>query len=170
MFIRSLFAAAVLPLAFASAAQAQALGNYRGTQANGAYISMTLSKDMKTGLPEITDMSLEIKGTCKPSGTVDTGWGVGLQVDVKNNKASFTFGAGYPYLYVTASMTFSGNSVAGTITSYTPVFTPVAIGHPTAAQFCTAAQQSFKMTYSGANALPDLPAGFTFIAGPARAP
>ena len=148
MFIRTIAAA----LLVSGAALAQANGNYSGTEADGSAISMTVATDASTGLPEITGFSVGIMGTCKPSGTVNTSWGWGPNVDVVNNQAKF--GLNFIYDDSQISLTFgANNTVSGTVQSVTSILASVPKGFPKRALFCSSPLQSFTMTYTGPAAI-----------------
>ncbi len=162
MFIRTIVAASGVALAFAGAAQAQALGNYSGTQANGAGISMTVATDTTTGSPEITGFGVSITGNCRPSGSINTGWGIGPNVDFAHGKARFVFGNGYPYLFLNVVLSVdSSNNVTGTIVESTPSFAAYT-KFPKKAIFCSVPKQSFTMTYQGMNAI-KMPAHTNYV-------
>lgn len=148
MFVRTIAAALLL----SGAALAQANGNYSGTEANGAGISMTVATDTTTGLPEITGFSVGITGNCKPSGMVSTSWGFGPNVDIVNNKAKVALNFIYDDSQV--SLAFgANNTVSGTVQSVTPILLAVTKGFPRRALFCFSPKQSFTMTYQGAAAV-----------------
>lgn len=153
MLIRTLTLAGAACTLLASAASAQALGNYSGTQANGAGISMTVTTDSATGKPEITSFGVSITANCKPSGSINTGWGIGPNVDFSSTgTAKFVFGNGYPYLYLNVALSVdANNNVTGTITEATPSFASYTT-KPSRAIFCSVPKQSFTMSYTGAAA------------------
>ena len=164
MLVRAVLAGCVASLAFghADSARAQALGNYAGTQANGASINFTVATDSSNGDPEITSFGLGIAGTCTGNTTVNTGIGVGFATDIVADKAHLLFDGNQTYF--TAAVTFApgGNTASGTITTYTVIFAPKPSGHPTKALFCHTGAQTFTVSLSSAAAV-SLPAGMAVV-------
>lgn len=138
-------------LLLSGAAHAQALGNYSGTLANGASISMTLTADPTTGAPQVTSMGISIQGNCKPSGTVNEGWGWNPGVDFIKGKLSYSTDTGYAYFYVKLTGTASGSTISGTISESTPIFAPWT-KQPKSALFCSSGPQAYTLTYQGTTA------------------
>ena len=118
-----LIAAAILCV-FAAApmirANAQRVGTYSGTQANGATFSLTVTQKKKTF--ELSGLGVGITTTCPDGEKINEDTGIGFEpVPIPNPNFTFELLAN-PELYVKAVMTFDDatQSVSGTIASYVP--------------------------------------------------
>ncbi len=142
-------------------AHAQTAGTYSGTQANGANLSVTVGMDPNNGALAITALNVGIIGDCNPgTTTVNTSWGLGLNQDLTGRSAKVVYS--FNYLYTEVSLKFSGSSVTGTVTSYTPIFASVDSGRPKKAVFCTSPKQSFTATLGAPQAASHTPRGIAY--------
>jgi len=149
----SLFLASVAALSFATGAQAQKVGTYSGTADDGTFISFSVTKPGANF--QFTNGDVNFQAQCtNPNRVANEGWGFFLGQDIV--AGSNPFHSGNDYYDVTGSMHFvNNNTIKGTITSVTAVFTPS--DPPKNAQFCKSAKQSFTLTFSpapGRNQLP----------------
>lgn len=141
-------AVALLP----GSATAQTPGKYVGTTADKQTITWTVAKDAASGKLYISSLSYNIATKCQPgNSTFNTGWGVGADAKgrtIAAGKAAYLYAFGY--LYVTANLVFSGNTVTGAIASETPTFAPIASGAPRKSVFCRSLKQNFTASFTTA--------------------
>jgi hypothetical protein len=126
-----------LATALPAAAQAQLVGTYNGTQANGAPISLTVTKKTL----DLSGLGVGITTTCPDAEKINENTGIGFQ-PVPIPKPKFTFELlANPELYVKAVMTFDDatKSVSGMITSYVPALDTFT-KHPRQSETCISAQ------------------------------
>ena len=153
--------AAAAATALLSPACAQTAGTYTGSQANGANLSVTVGTDPNNGALAITGLGVGIIGSCKPgTTTANTGWGLGLTQDLTGPSAKVVYS--FDYFYTELSLKFSGNTVTGTVTSYTPIFATVDSGRPKKAVFCTSPKQSFSATLGAPQVAQHSPKGVAY--------
>ena len=142
-------------------ASAQTAGTYSGMQANGANLSVTVGTDPNNGALAITALGVGIIGSCKPgTTTANTGWGLGLNQDLTGSSAKVIYS--FDYFYTELTLKFSGNTVSGTVTSYTPIFADVNSGRPKKAVFCTSPKQTFSATLGAPQARTGAPKGVAY--------
>ena len=148
-------------LSICTNACAQTAGTYTGSQANGANLSVTVGTDPNNGSLAITALGVGIIGSCTPgTTTVNTGWGLGLTQDLTGSSAKVTYS--FDYFYTQLTLNFSGNTVTGTVTSYTPIFAAVNSGRPKKAVFCTSPKQSFSATLGAPQTKTRTPKGVAY--------
>ena len=151
---RLILASAILA-ASAGAASAQQAGTYSGSMADGTNISFTIGTDGQTGALQVTAASIGVSDTCNPGAfSYNTGWGLGGDgTDLSGNKGSYTYSFGY--LYVTATLSFSGANLKGTVENATPTLIPPATGsgEPKKAAYCSSKKQAYTATLQPAGAL-----------------
>ena len=136
-------------------AQAQVAGNYAGTTADGSNITFTVDTDSNTGKLEIAGFGLNANEACSGNTTLSTDWGFFMGQDITNGTASLLYPNGFydQYLYITGSVTFTGQTASGTVASVYPALkAKLKKGQPTmptAALFCKSLSQSFTASYIG---------------------
>lgn len=158
----ALAAVAAMPLA----ARAQQAGVYSGTTADGNTITFTIGTDSNTGALQVTALGFGLTDTCNPGGfTYSTGWGLGGDgTDLTGSTGTYNY-TGYGYLYVSATLKFTGNTLTGTILNATPtLIQPTTAGsEPKKAAYCSGKKQKFIATYSASAAkMPGRPVGITY--------
>lgn len=146
MFRNSLLLAAFASLAVTSAVAAPKVGFYTGTSEDGAFISFEVIADGAKFEFSNVDVNMQPKCT-HPNRTASEGWGFFLGQDIVDGDNPFH--SGNDYYDTTGTLHFTGpNTIKGTITSVTAVFTPT--DPPKKAQFCKAAKQAFTLTFQTA--------------------
>jgi len=142
-------------------ASAQQVGTYAGKTANGDFIEVLVAKDTGTGKLELTDISYDFTATCAATGgKVVTSYGIGLETDIVNHKA--TFESEGISLWVTGNIDFETvNEATGKIRSLIAAFKPGMTegATPTAAEFCVSASQTFSVTFQTNPAAAVAPSG-----------
>ena len=141
-------------MAVSHAALAQQAGTYSGTAKDGSNISFTIGMDTTTGALQVTGVGIGLIDTCNPGGfTYNTGWGLGGDgTDLTGSTGAYNFS--YGYLYVTATLKFSGNTLTGTVENATPTLVEPASGsgEPKKVAYCSSRKQTFKATLQSGNA------------------
>jgi hypothetical protein len=167
------FVMPALGLVIASAAQAQQIGNYTGTTADGSSVTITVAQDPNNENLEVKVISFGITALCQKSKETlyYIGIGLGDGSDIVDGKFSYT-SSGFFDINLVTSMTFHGaQSVKGKVGVNFAAFNP-AIGHQTLTdkvQVCVSKNQSFSATFSGTEGGLDLPAGTMTVRGPSGA-
>lgn len=170
MRLSKLFVTSALGLLAASAAQAQAIGNYTGTTADGSSVTITVAQDPNNANLEIKVIAFGISALCEKSKETLNyiGIGFGDGYDIVNGKFSYV-SSDFSNIDLVTSMTFHGTqSVKGRVGVNFAAFDP-AIGHEkltTKVQACVSPTQTFSATNGGDSAGLDLPAGTVTIGGP----
>jgi len=141
--IAILISSALISIAPIGALDAQTVGTYHGTSADGANITMQVTET--SGVFYFGSANVEMLADCThPVRTADEAWGFSLGQAIvagTNNVHS-----GNDYYNTDLALHFANNKVIkGTITSETAVFVPGPTP-PKAAQFCKAAKQAFTLT------------------------
>jgi hypothetical protein len=138
----------------AGGASAQSAGSFAGSSLDGNTISLTVTQSGSTFT--VAGMSVGMSAFCKKTGdTMNEGWGFFSGADISTGAADFT--SANDYYYITGSMHFVGsNTIKGLITSYTATFQP-GMTPPKAAQYCTAAKQTFTLTKEAPGKMIPLP-------------
>jgi hypothetical protein len=147
--------AALAAISWASAGEAQQVGTYSGTTADGNGLSFTVGIDQNTGAYEFTGAGIGFTAYCKKSNyDFNTGWSFGLGQDIVSGSNNVVVNANqYNYFYINYNLTFTdNNTIQGTVNSDTAVFEP---GEPpTKADFCKAPKnQTFTATFQTAGQL-----------------
>jgi len=141
---------ALISIALIAAAQAQKVGTYSGTAADGTFISFSVTES--GGIFSFANGDVNFQAQCThPSRVASEGWGffLGQQIVPGTND----FHSGNDYYDTRGSMHFVNNKVIkGTITSVTAVFVPGA-DPPKNAQFCKSAKQTFTLNFQTAPTL-----------------
>jgi hypothetical protein len=144
--------ACTLLCAIGTGAEAQKIGTYYGTSADGQFLDFTVGQDTNTNSIAVLEAGINFDAACN-GGNPDLiqSWGLGFTQDIANRKADFVFDG--QDIYVNANMVFSkdGNTVTGTIDTRVVGFAP-STGAPTKSEFCQSAKQAFSATYSSAAA------------------
>ena len=122
--------------------QAQKVGTYSGTSADGGFISLKV--EQPGGVFTFTAGDVNFMPHCThPSRIASEGWGFSLDIPIVSGTNDFH--SGNDYYDTRGSLHFVNNKVIkGTITSVTAVFVPGA-DPPNAAQFCKSAKQAFTL-------------------------
>ena len=132
----------------AGAASAQQAGTYSGTATDGTNISFTIGTDSATGALQVTAVGIGLSDTCNPGAfTYNTGWGLGGDgTDLNGSKGTYT--SSFGYLYVAATLSFSGTTLKGTVENATPTFVaPTSgTGEPKKAAYCSSKKQTYTAT------------------------
>lgn len=155
MVRNTVFAAAALAC-FAGTADAQKVGTYSGTAADGTFISFSVDKNGTGGSFRFTNGDVNFEAKCThPARTASEGWGFFMGQDIV--AGANPFHSGNDYYDTRGTMKFAGaHTLKGSITSVTAVFTPNG-DPPTKAQFCKSAKQSFILTFQNAPGRKQLP-------------
>jgi hypothetical protein len=154
-----------LAMLFSGAAEAQHIGTYTGTTADGAAVNITVDKDTGTGNFEVTLLSFGVDMACSKSGeTLSTlGIGLGTGHDIVNHQFHYS-SANFTDISLVTDMTFHGtDGIKGTVAAAVAAFNP-ALGHDTFAkmiQRCADPNQTFTATRTSAPARPMPPAAVT---------
>lgn len=160
----SIALAALGALSFAAPGQAQQVGTYSGTTADGSGLSFTVGTDPNNGAFEFTGAGIGFNAFCKRSNyDWGTGWGFGLSQDIVSGSNNVVVNANsYNYFYINYKLTFvDANTIQGTVNTVTAALEPG--DPPTKADFCKAPKnQSFTATFQGAGLFKPPPAG-TFV-------
>lgn len=168
-FVKS-FVISVLSVFAASAAQAQAIGNYTGTTADGSSVTITVAQDPNNANLEVKVIAFGVNLLCEKSKETLNYIGIGLGdgYDIVDGKFSYA-SSGFFDIDLVTNMTFRGSqSVKGRVGVNFAAFNP-AIGHETLitrTQACVSPNQTFSATNTGHGASLDLPAGSVTIGGP----
>ncbi len=166
LFAKS-FVISALGVFAASAAQAQAIGTYTGTTADGSSVTITVAQDPNNANLEIKVIAFGVSLLCQKSKETLNYIGIGFNdgSDIVDGKFSYTSSDFFDIDLVT-SMTFHGSqSVKGRVGVNFAAFQP-AIGHEkltTKVQACVSPTQTFSATNTGHEAGLDLPAGTVTI-------
>lgn len=141
---------AAAALLAASNAQAQRIGTYTGTTADGAVVYVGVAQDPNNSNLEVTSLTFGIIMPCAKSGETLSYISMGLSDghDIVDHKFSYSSSNVF-YVDFLADMTFAGNnslkgSVAGAFAAFNPAF-----GHDTfvkQVQRCFNPRQSFTAT------------------------
>jgi hypothetical protein len=121
-------------------AQAQMVGTYNGTQANGATFSLTVTQKKNTF--ELSGLGVGITTKCPDGEAVNEDTGIGFEpVPIPQPKFTFELLAN-PELYVKVAMLFDDGtqSVSGTVTSYVPAL-DIFTKHPRKSETCISSQK-----------------------------
>ncbi|MBV9992424.1 MAG: hypothetical protein JOZ72_14175 [Alphaproteobacteria bacterium] len=147
--VRTMILAAAATILVAGTAQAQKVGTYSGTAADGTYISFTVDKNGTAGAFRFANGDVNFEAQCThPSRVASEGWGFFVGQDIV--AGANPFHSGNDYYDTAGSMHFvNNNTLAGTITSVTAVFVPGSTP-PVNAQFCKSAKQAFTLHWSAA--------------------
>ncbi len=141
-------------MAVSHAALAQQAGTYSGSAKDGSNISFTIGTDTNTGALQVTGVGIGLIDTCNPGGfTYNTGWGLGGDgTDLTGNTGTYT--SSFGYLYVTATLKFSGDVLTGTVENATPTLVEPTSGsgEPKKAAYCSSKKQTFRATLQSGNA------------------
>src|ERR1700743_2766228 len=146
MIRKTLFVAAALACA-AGSAQAQKVGTYSGTAADGTFISMQVTNNGTNFFFGNGDVNMQLNCT-HPVRVADEGWGffLGSQIAAGSND----FHSGNDYYDTRGTLHFVGpNTIKGTITSVSAVFVP-GDDPPIKPQFCKSPKQAFTLTFQNA--------------------
>jgi hypothetical protein len=161
MRTRTILLATLGMAAWASVCQAQQVGTYSGTTADGNGLSFTVGIDSNNGAYEFTGAGIGFTAYCKRSNYyLNEGWSFGLGQDIVSGNNNVVVNANqYNYFYINYNLTFTDNStITGKVTSDTAVFEPG--NPPTKADFCKAPKnQTFTATFQGAGVQKAPPAG-----------
>ncbi|MGD0864132.1 MAG: hypothetical protein ABSA49_01110 [Rhizomicrobium sp.] len=156
-------------IAASTSAEAQQVGTYTGTSADGQYLDFTVGTDPNTNSLAVLEAGINFDAVCKGGyPNLLQSWGLGFTQDITDRKAAIVFPG--QDIYVTANLVFSGNgnTVTGTITTRVVAFAP-STAAPTKAEFCESAKQAFTATYSADAAKPPTLAPGTTIHYPPAA-
>jgi hypothetical protein len=135
------------------AVQAQQVGEYDGTTADGSTVYIQVAQNPNNNNLEVNVVSFGLSMDCSKSGETLNNIGIGLGdgYDIVNGKFSYATSNFYSIDLVT-SMTFHGlDSVTGKVGGNLSAFNPV-YGHDTlikSVQACTSPKQSFTATFAG---------------------
>jgi hypothetical protein len=144
-------------------AQAQKIGTYYGTSADGQFLDFTVGTDTNTGSLALLGAGINFAAACT-GGNPDlmASWGFGFTQDIAAHKVSMLFGN--TDVYVTANLVFAGNgnTVSGNITSRAAAFAP-STGAPVKAEYCISAKQAFTATLSTSAPKVAVPAAGTSV-------
>ena len=127
--------------AFACQAEAQLVGTYTGTQANGAPFSLTVEQH-KTSL-YLSGIGIGIMTSCPDGEPIDENVGLGIEpIKIHGPKLTVKLLAN-PELYVFASISFDNatKSASGMVTAYVPALDAFT-KHPRRSETCVS-KQSF---------------------------
>jgi hypothetical protein len=167
MRTRTILLATIGIAAWASVCQAQQVGTYSGTTADGNTLSFTIGIDANTGAYEFTGAGLGMTSYCKHSNYYfNTGWGFGLGQDIVSGNNNVVVNANqYNYFYINYNLTFpDNNTIQGTVNSDVAAFEPG--DPPRKADFCKAPKNmTFTATFQGNDGRAPLPAGTTINYG-----
>ena len=172
MRIAKLFVISTLGLFAASTAQAQKIGNYTGTTADGSSVLITVAQDPNNANLEVKVVAFGISALCQKSKETLSYIGIGLNdgSDILGGKFSYV-SADFTNIDLVTSMTFHGTqSVKGKVGVNFAAFDP-AIGHEkliTKTQACISPTQTFSATFSDTDSSINLPAGTATISGPGQ--
>jgi|GEM_PF-2992691 len=158
-----------LGLFAASAAQAQAIGNYTGTTTDGSSVLITVAQDPNNANLEVKVVAFGVSALCQKSKETLNYIGIGLGdgYDIVNGKFSYV-SSDFSNIDLVTSMTFHGTqSVKGKVGVNFAAFDP-AIGHEKLidrTQACISPNQAFSATNAGNHAGLNLSAGTVTIGG-----
>jgi len=161
------FVISALALIGASAAQAQSIGTYTGTTADGSSVTITVAQDPNNANLEIKVIAFGVSLLCQKSKETLNYIGIGFNdgSDIVDGKFSYASSDFFDIDLVT-SMSFHGSqSVKGRVGVDFAAFNP-AIGHEkltTKVQACVSPPQTFSATNTGHEAGLNLPAGTVTI-------
>ena len=147
-------------------AQAQQVGVYEGTTADGSSVSITVAQDPNNTNLEVKVLSVDFSLDCGKSGETihSVGLGLGDGKDIVAGKFSYASSDFFDIDLVT-SMTFHAqDTVKGKIGADVAAFNP-AIGHDKlskSTQACGAPNQTFEARFTGPQKY-DIPAGAALI-------
>jgi len=164
------FVISALGVFAASAAQAQSIGTYTGTTADGSSVTITVAQDPNNANLEIKVIAFGVSLLCQKSKETLNYIGIGFNdgSDIVDGKFSYASSDFFDVDLVT-SMTFHGSqSVKGKVGVNFAAFDP-AIGHEKLidkTQACISPNQTFSATNTGHEGGLDLPAGSVTIGRP----
>jgi hypothetical protein len=150
---------------FATAAEAQHIGTYTGTTADGAAATIVVAKDPNNGNLEVKDISFDLDLPCSKSGETLSFIGVGLGdgQDIVNHQFSYA-SSNFFDIDLVVNMTFHGtDGIKGTVAGALAAFNP-ANDHTTfvkQVQRCFDPNQTFTATRTSAPAATRPPAAVT---------
>jgi hypothetical protein len=138
--------AVIVAAALATPAMAQVAGTYGGTSADGNSLTFVVATDPNTGDLAVTSATIFFTAPCKNSSYVlNTGWGFGLNSDIKDGKVKITSNDNYFSFHIGLDFASDGQSATGEIVSTSPTLTPVG-PKPTHALICTSPKQDLSLT------------------------
>jgi len=138
---------AAAAVCIAGTAEAQKVGTYSGTAADGTFVSFSVTKPAANF--QFTNGDVNFMAACtNPARTANEGWGFFLGQDIV--AGSNPFHSSNDYYDVRGAMHFvNNNTISGQITSFTAVFVP-GQDPPKTAQFCKSAKQGFTLHWAAA--------------------